>query len=128
MDFSLALLSEYSYFLYHKNKSLKTGHLGYVSVIFPVHDPRGEALPNAHETWNCAESVYGNHRRPLRVDWTTESKGSEQKQVHSNQLTFIEEKIKIKILEPGVSVFKRNQCNKRSVDSCVLTLTICITL
>ena len=57
------------------------------------------------------------------MDWTTESKGSEQKQVHSNQLTFIEEKIKIKILEPGVSVFKRNQCNKRSVDSCVLTLT-----
>ena len=38
----------------------------YVLIIFPVLDPRGEALPDAHQTWNCAE-FYGNHRYP---EWT----------------------------------------------------------
>ena len=46
---------------------MKTGHLGSTFQYFtPVLDPRGEALPDAHETWNCAE-VYGNHRCPV---WT----------------------------------------------------------
>ena len=53
------------FFNYQKDKSVKSPWF-YVSVIFPVLDPRGEALPDAHETWNCAE-FYENDKSP---GWT----------------------------------------------------------